>query len=153
MSRAAAVIRMEQPANLAIGSAARAAGVSVKMVRHYEAIGLLPPAERGRGGVRRLRGADVHTLRFIARARALGFSLQDVRRLLSLWQDPNRSNAEILGLAELHRQEMLEKRASLDAMAGALQALIDACAGDGRPECPILEDLAETKSQRARRAG
>ncbi len=153
MSRGSAVIQMEKHASFVIGSAARAAGVSVKMVRHYEAIGLLPSAERGRGGVRRFSGADVHTLRFIARARALGFSLQDVRRLLSLWQDPNRSNAEILGLAEIHRREMLEKRASLDAMAGALQALIDACAGDGRPECPILEDLAETRSDRARRVG
>lgn len=144
---------MNQLADLSIGAAARAAGVSVKMVRHYESIGLLPPAARDRGGVRRITSADVHTLRFIARARSLGFSLQNIRRLLSLWHDLNRSNAEILNLAEIHRKEMLEKRASLDAMLGALQVLIETCAGDGRPECPILEDLAETKSMRARRAG
>lgn len=142
---------MDAGATYAIGSAARAAGVSVKMARHYETIGLLPPAVRGKGGVRQFTDADIHTLRFIARARSLGFPLRSIRRLLSLWQDPHRSNAETLRLAEGHRRELLEKRATLDAMETALHRLIEACAGDGRPECPILEGLAAARPSRERR--
>lgn len=127
----------------AIGAAARAAGVSVKMVRHYESIGLLPSATRGRGGVRTFSQTDVHTLRFIGRARSLGFPLSTVRKLLSLWQDPQRSNAQTLRLAEGHMAELRVKTAALEGMTATLQHLIDACAGDGRPECPILDDLAE----------
>mgnify|MGYP001191476021 CR=1 FL=1 len=142
---------MGQHETFAIGVAARAAAISVKMVRHYEAIGLLPPAERGSGGVRLFDASDVHTLRFIARARTLGFPLRAVRELLSLWQHAGRSNAETRQLAELQLQDLLTRRAALDGMAGALQRLIEACSGDGRPECPILDELADTGPVHRRR--
>jgi Cu(I)-responsive transcriptional regulator len=135
---------MQQHGSYTIGAAARAAGVSVKMARHYETIGLLPPAARGPGGVRTFSSADVHTLRFIGRARSLGFPLSAIRKLLSLWQDPRRSNSVTLRLAQGHMDELLAKKAALESMTAALQHLIDACAGDGRPECPILDELAES---------
>ena len=135
---------MRQRETFAIGVAAKAAAISVKMVRHYEAIGLLPPAERGSGGVRLFDEADVNTLRFIARARALGFPLRAVRELLSLWQHPCRSSAETRQLAEQQLQDLLTRRAALDGMAAALQRLVEACPGDERPECPILDELAHT---------
>lgn len=128
-----------------IGAAARASGVSVKMARHYEATGLLPPAERGPNGARLFSQADVHTLRFIGHARSLGFSLCAIRKLLSLWQDPMRSNADTLQLAEQQMDELIDKAVALDSMTTALQQLIDACAGDGRPDCPILDDLARER--------
>lgn len=139
--------------NVLIGDAAKLAGVSVKMARHYEAIGLLPAARRSGRGSRMFRHADVHTLRFIARAREFGFPLRTVRRLLSLWQQPDRSNAETRKLAEQHLLELREKRAALDVMHVALQHLIDACAGDGRPDCPILDDLAAPASSAPPRGG
>lgn len=139
--------------NVLIGDAAKLAGISVKMARHYEAIGLLPAARRSGVGSRMFRHADVHTLRFIARARELGFPLRTVRRLLSLWQQPDRSNADTRQLAEQHLLELRDRRAALDAMLVALQRLIDACAGDGRPDCPILDDLAETPSPARPRKG
>lgn len=138
---------------LKIGAAAHAAGVSAKMVRHYEAIGLLPPANRNQNGIRLFSQNDVHTLRFIGRARSLGFSLQTIRQLLSLWQDPNRSNTNTLHLAEEHMLELLKKRHALNSVIETLQHLIDACAGDGRPECPILDDFAVSNRQISRRSG
>ena len=136
---------------VSIGVAARIAGITVRMARHYEAVGLLPPANRTRTGERRFNRADLHTLAFIARARALGFPLEAVRTLLSLWHDPHRSNADTLALAEVQLEELEGKRAVLETMSAALQRLIDACAGDGRSECPILDDLAELpRSPRAR---
>lgn len=143
---------MEQVEPMPIGAAARAAGLSVKMVRHYEAIGLLPPAARGSGGARAFSEAQISALRFIARARSLGFPLRAVRSLLSLWQDPRRSNADTLRLAEEHMAALRAKRAELDSMVIALQQLMDACAGDGRPECPILEGFADRRFVRQRRA-
>lgn len=139
--------------NVPIGAAAKLAGVSVKMARHYEAIGLLPAARRSGNGSRLFRQADVHTLRFIARARELGFPLRTVRRLLSLWQQPDRSNADTRQLAEQHLLELRDKRAALDAMLATLQQLIDACAGDGRPDCPILDDLAAPATPARPRTG
>jgi MerR family transcriptional regulator, copper efflux regulator len=130
-------------APVGIGVAARIAGVSVRMARHYEAVGLLTPTLRSRTGDRRFLAADIHTLGFIGRARALGFPLETVRTLLSLWHDPHRSNADIVALAEPHRAELERKRLALQAMSTALQLLIEACAGDGRSECPILEELAD----------
>jgi MerR family transcriptional regulator, copper efflux regulator len=140
---------MKQHRTLAIGAAARAASISVKMVRHYETTGLLPAAQRGTGGTRLFNEQDVHTLRFIARARALGFPLRTVRELLSLWQHPARSNAETRQLAEQQLRDLLARRAALDGMSAALQRLIEACAGDGRPECPILDDLADASRPRS----
>jgi MerR family transcriptional regulator, copper efflux regulator len=142
---------MIERGTIAIGAAARAAGVSVKMVRHYEEIGLLPRAVRGTGGSRRFGESDIHTLRFVARARSLGFPLGTIRKLLSLWQDPNRSNAETLRLAEEHMAEMLAKTETLTAMTAALRHLMDACAGDGRPDCPILDEFAARAPASVRR--
>ena len=133
---------MEPRREMKIGAAARVAGITVKMARHYEAVGLLPPATRNESGSRLFSNADIHTLRFIGRGRSLGFSLQAIRKLLSLWQDAHRSNAETLHLAEEHMANLLHKQSQLTTMIGTLQELIDACAGDGRPECPILDDLA-----------
>lgn len=130
---------------VSIGVAARSAGISVKRARHYEASGLLPRVDRDRGGARLFSDTDIHTLRFVGRARSLGFSLQAIRKLLSLWQDAHRSNVETLHLAEKHMTDLLHKQSELTAMVGTLQELIAACAGDGRPECPILDDLAERR--------
>lgn len=135
-----------------IGEAARAAGVSVKMIRHYERIGLVSAAERTNGGARLFGASEVHTLKFIGRARSLGFPLETARKLLSLWRNPNRSNKDTLHLAESHMEELVEKEKALISMEKALQELIDACDGDGRPECPILDDLADVKSRSKRGA-
>lgn len=128
---------------LPIGVAARAASISVKRARHYEAIGLLPQVDRDHGGTRLFSEADIHTLRFVGRARSLSFSLNAIRKLLSLWQDPERNNADTKRLAEGHMDDLLDRKAAMDSMTSTLQRLIDACAGDGRPECPILDDLAD----------
>lgn len=144
---------MELERAVKIGAAARAAGITVKMARHYEATGLLPPAERDEGGSRLFTRADIHTLRFIGGGRSLGFSLSAIRKLLSLWQDAHRSNAETLHLAEKHMTDLLHKQFELAAMVGTLQELIEACAGDGRPECPILDDLAERRTVEPKTAG
>ena len=140
-------------AGMTIGEAARASGVSAKMIRHYEAIGLLPPAAR-RGSNYRLYGPeDVHMLRFIGRARSLGFPLATVAELLALWRDRGRSNAEVRRVARRHADELRRKLAELRAMIGALDHLVDACAGDGRPECPILDDLAGEREPEGVRGG
>lgn len=130
-----------------IGEAARAAGVSVKMIRHYERIGLISAVERTTGGARLFSASEVHTLKFVGRARSLGFPLETVRKLLSLWRDPNRSNKDTLHLAEAHMDELIEKEKALISMETALQELIEACDGDGRPDCPILDDLADVRSR------
>jgi len=126
-----------------IGEAARLAGISVRMVRHYEAIGLVPAAFRSSSGLRRFDARAVHTLRFIARARSLGFSLRAIAQLLSLWHDRSRSNAAVKRLAQGEACSLRHKREQLDGMLRALEELIDACAGDGLPECPILDGLGE----------
>jgi len=126
-----------------IGEASRLSGVSAKMIRHYEAIGLVPPADRKTSGYRLYRAEDVHTLRFIGRARSLGFSIAAIAELLALWHDRSRSNADVRRLAHRHSGELRKKMARLADMATALDCLVDACAGDGRPDCPILDRLAE----------
>lgn len=126
-----------------IGEASRLSGVSAKMIRHYEAIGLVPAAERGAGGYRTYRADDVHALRFIGRARSLGFPIATIAELLALWRDHARSNADVRRLAHRHADELRRKMAQLAAMAAALDRLVGACAGDGRPDCPILDELAE----------
>ena len=131
---------MELKGSVKIGAAA---GITVKMARHYGATGLLPPADRDEGGSRLFTRADIHTLRFVGRGRSLGFSLSAIRKLLSLWQDAHRSNTDTLHLAETHMADLLHKQSELATMIGTLQELINACAGDGRPDCPILDDLAE----------
>ena len=126
-----------------IGHAAKASGVSVKMIRHYEAIGLLPKAARTFGNYRVYGPNEVHLLRFIKRARTLGFSMEDIKELLSLWQNRSRSSAAVKKIAGRHINELKEKVAELTGMVHALEYLSRHCHGDHRPDCPILDDLAE----------
>lgn len=126
-----------------IGQAAKESGVSVKMIRHYEAVGLLPPAPRTFGNYRLYSANDVHTLRFIKRARALGFRMADIKELVGLWQDKSRSSAAVKRIAAKHLDELKAKIAELNAMVGTLEHLNRHCHGDHRPECPILDDLAQ----------
>jgi Cu(I)-responsive transcriptional regulator len=126
-----------------IGQAARQSAVSVKMIRHYEAIGLLPKSARSDANYRVYGPNEVHTLRFIRRARDLGFSMADIKELLSLWQDRSRSSAAVKSIAGKHVSELKTKLAELSAMVQALEHLSRHCHGDARPECPILDDLSK----------
>lgn len=125
-----------------IGRASKASGVSVKMIRHYEAIGLLPKVARTFANYRVYRDSDVHTLRFIRRARALGFSMDDIQELLGLWQNTSRSSASVKKIAGKHVDGLNRKIAELKAMVGTLEHLTKHCNGDHRPDCPILDDLS-----------
>ena len=124
-----------------IGQAAAASGVSAKMIRHYESIGLIAAA-RSANGYRVYAERDVAVLRFIRHARDLGFPLEDVRRLLALWQDRGRASAEVKRLALAHVEALESKADSLRNMAASLRHLAAHCHGDARPDCPILDDLA-----------
>ena len=124
-----------------IGEAASASGVSAKTIRYYEAAGLVAIANRSAGGYRVYTQADVFMLRFIKRARELGFSIERIRRLLDLWQDKSRASRDVKRLALDHIAEIRAKIAAMTSMRDAVQALADACDGDERPECPILHDL------------
>ena len=125
-----------------IGEAAGAAGVSAKMIRHYEAVGLLPAAARRESGYRDYGEAEVHALRFIRRARDLGFPLAEIAGLLALWGDRGRASAEVKRLALSHVEDLERKARSLSAMAATLRHLASHCHGDARPDCAILEELA-----------
>jgi len=131
-----------------IGQAAQASGISAKTIRYYENTGLIPAASRTRTGYRVYNEREVHTLRFIHRARRLGFSIQDIRRLLSLWQDRNRESADVKVLALSHLAVLDRKLANLQAMQRTLEHLIAHCEGNDRPDCPILDDLAGTVTVR-----
>ena len=125
-----------------ISQAAKASGVSAKMIRHYEEIGLIPKVGRTVAGYRLYREPDVHVLRFVRRARDLGFSMKEIEALIGLWTNRRRASAEVKRMAVKHIADLDAKIAELQAMRGALQVLSDHCHGDGRPECPILDDLA-----------
>ena len=124
-----------------IGDVADASGLSAKTIRYYEDIGLVRP-ERGENGYRDFAGADVHKLRFLARARSLGFSINDCRTLLSLYEDRSRASADVKALAQAHLLRVDRKIAELEGLRGTLRHLVMQCHGDERPECPILDDLA-----------
>jgi len=124
-----------------IGQAAEASGVSAKAIRYYETAGLIAPAGRSEGGYRVYGEADTRVLRFIRRARDLGFSIERIRRLLDLWHDKGRASADVKRLALDHVGEIDAKIAALVAMRDAVHELAVACDGDHRPECPILRDL------------
>jgi MerR family copper efflux transcriptional regulator len=128
---------------MTIGEAARQSGVSAKMIRYYESIGLLAPAARSDAGYRSYGDSDVHSLRFIRRARDLGFTVEQMGDLLALWKDRSRASAEVKKIALDHVAILERKVAELQAMAGTLKHLAAHCHGDGRPDCPILEDLAQ----------
>ncbi len=125
-----------------IGEAAKASGVSAKMIRHYEQVGLLPPASRTESGYRQYGDADVHTLRFIRHGRDLGFSLDQIGELVGLWQNRRRPSRQVKALAEAHIRELDLKARELLAMKASLEHLVNCCHGDDRPDCPILDELA-----------
>lgn len=125
-----------------IGEAAEATGVSAKMIRHYEAIGLIPAADRRRSNYRDYGAADLHRLGFIRRARDLGFSIDEIRGLLHLWADRDRSSRDVKALARTHIAELDAKIARLAEMRATLAHLAHCCDGDDRPDCPIIESLA-----------
>lgn len=129
-----------------IGNLARAAQIPAKTIRYYESIGLIPNAGRAANGYRDYGEADVARLRFIRRARDLGFSLKDVGRLLELWQDRERTSAEVKALALGHVAAIEARIAELESIRRTLLHLTDCCRGDDRPECPILDDLASGES-------
>ena len=124
-----------------ISQAAAASGVSAKMLRHYETIGLMPKAKRTASNYRNYAESDVHTLRFIRRARSLGFSMAEIKELVGLWRSKSRASAAVKSIASRHIADLKQKVAALQAMVQTLEHLVEHCHGDHRPECPILDDL------------
>lgn len=135
-----------------IGEAARLSGVSAKMVRHYESLGLLPPVPRTDSGYRQYGDGEVHTLRFIKRARELGFSMDEIGQLVGLWRNRRRASASVRRIAQKHADDLAARIKSMQAMQRTLQALIEGCHGDDRPDCPILDDLGGLPSPCHRQA-
>ena len=125
-----------------IGQAARQSGLSAKMIGYYESINLLKPAHRSDSGYRLYNDDDLHTLGFIKRSRDLGFSLEEVGKLLELWQDRQRASADVKALARQHIEELDHKIRELGQLRDTLQDLVEHCQGDHRPDCPILKELA-----------
>lgn len=125
-----------------IGEAAQRSGISPKMLRHYESLGLLPEVARSESGYRQYGEKEVHTLRFIRRARDLGFAIAEIAELLKLWQNRQRSSAEVKRIALAHVADLERRLAEMQAMKRSLEALAGCCHGDERPDCPILEQLA-----------
>lgn len=131
---------MSWPVN--IGEAARLSGVSAKMVRHYESLGLLPRVGRTDSGYRQYSEAEVHSLRFIKRARNLGFSMAEIGELVGLWQNRRRASASVKRIAQKHAADLAERIEAMRAMQRSLEQLLHSCHGDDRPDCPILDDLS-----------
>ena len=128
---------------VSIGTAARLSGISSKMLRHYEAQGMLGDVARTDSNYRQYSLADVHTLRFIRRARDMGFSLEAVRELVGLWHNRRRKSDHVKRIAQRHHDELAQRIATLQAMQRSLDALLCHCPGNDRPDCPILDDLAQ----------
>ena len=126
-----------------IGEAASRSGVSAKMVRHYESLGLLPKVGRTQAGYRQYTSKEVHTLRFIRRARDLGFSMAEIAELLALWQDRRRASAQVKRIALAHVADLDRRMKEMDAMKRTLEQLAACCHGDERPDCPILDELSD----------
>ncbi len=127
---------------LTIGQAAHESGVSAKMIRHYESIGIIARAARTEAGYRLYDANDIHTLRFVRSARDLGFSMEEIKKLIGLWKNKSRASAEVKKLAQQHVHELNERIEKLQQMRDTLQELMSCCRGDQRPECPILNRLA-----------
>lgn len=132
-----------------IAEASAAAGLPAKTIRYYEDIGLLKPARRA-NGYRDYASSDVNTLKFLRSARSMGFRVEDCRALLSLYRDKARASAEVRALASSHLRAIRDKIASLEDLADTLEELCEACHGDERPECPIIEELAQGRAGRPR---
>jgi Cu(I)-responsive transcriptional regulator len=141
MTRPACAATAGGPFN--IGQAARQSGVSAKMVRHYESLGLLPAVHRTDAGYRQYGDTQIHTLRFIRRARTLGFSMAEITELLKLWQNQSRASGDVKRIAQAHMADLDRRIAEMQAMRQTLAQLTHCCAGDSRPDCPILSGLAE----------
>ncbi len=139
-ARASVVAIPAEPVN--IGDAARASGVSTRMVRHYESLGLLGQVVRTESGYRQYGEADVHALRFIKRARDLGFSMSEITDLLDLWRNRRRASASVRRITQAHAEDLARRIEAMQAMRRTLMNLLEHCHGDARPECPILDDLA-----------
>lgn len=127
---------------VAIGAAARLSGVSARMVRHYEGLGLLPAVARTDSGYRQYTEADIHTLRFIKRSRELGFPMEEIAELVGLWHNRRRTSASVKRIAQKHLTDLEARIAAMQGMRQTLAHLVHCCHGDARPDCPILEDLA-----------
>lgn len=130
-----------------IGVAAQRARISARMVRHYEALGLLPAVARTGSGYRQYTEVDVHALRFIRRARDLGFSMAEIATLLGLWQDKARASSQVKSIAQAHIDDLNQRIADMQAMQRSLQSLVQCCHGDDRPDCPILDNLAAAQQK------
>ncbi len=130
-----------------IGVAAQRASISARMVRHYEALGLLPAVARTGSGYRQYTEVDVHALRFIRRARNLGFSMAEIATLLGLWQDKARASSQVKSIAQAHIDDLNQRIADMQAMQRSLQSLVQCCHGDDRPDCPILDNLAAAQQK------
>ena len=126
-----------------IGQAAALSGISPKMLRHYESLNLLGEVVRTESNYRQYSQADVHTLRFIRRARDMGFGLDAITELVSLWHNRRRSSASVKRIAQKHHDELAQRIEALQAMQRSLDGLLCHCPGDDRPDCPILDDLAQ----------
>ena len=126
-----------------IGDAAKASGVSAKMIRHSETVGLIPEPSRTDSGYRQYSEKEVHALRFVRQARDLGFSLEQIAELLALWHNRRRPSRQVKALAEAHIQELEQKLQEIQSMKATLEHLVHCCRGDDRPDCPILETLSD----------
>ena len=133
---------MSWPVN--IGLAAERSGVSAKMVRHYESLGLLPRVQRTDSGYRQYTAADVHTRCFIKRARDLGFSMAEIAELVGLWQNRRRASSSVKRIAQKHVDELTQRIEAMQSMQRTLSSMLQCCQGNERPDCPILDDLAST---------
>lgn len=125
-----------------IGQAAKISGVNAKLIRHYESIGIIPKASRSDAGYRTYSEADVHILSFVRRSRTLGFSMKDIKKLVSLWRNKTRASSEVKNLVTKHIDEMENKILELQVLVKTLKHLSKTCHGDHRPDCPILNDMA-----------
>ncbi len=128
---------------LSIGKLAEKSGVSPKTIRYYEEVGLLPEPQRGENGYRRYEDRAVHVLRFVGRAREMGFSMEATKELLALWGDKRRKSADVRAIALKHLETISQKITKLQGLQATLQDLVECCHGDNRPDCPILDALAE----------
>ncbi len=135
-----------------IGQTATASGISAKMIRYYESVGLIPSADRSDAGYRIYSDRDVQVLNFIRRSRDLGFKVEDIRDLLKLWRDRTRRSASVKKVALGHIETLKQKIVELQEMVGTLQALADSCSGDQKSNCPIIDELETGKSSRKKAA-